>query len=216
MKPIIKSVITDPTHTVAIDWDAIHAQLKDNKNALTQDYSQDPADIQSILHARAVLLAKETSPSHEPVDSIEVIEFEMGAEYYAVESSFIQEVYSLNDLTPLPCVPPYVVGIINIRGQIISVIDLRIVFGLVATGFTDFHQVILLSSEFMSFGILAEKVSGTRVVDLSKLQISMPTLTGSQNAYLKGITTEQIVILDAKKLLADLGLVVNEQVGTAF
>lgn len=214
MKPTIKPIITDTTRSKAIDWKAMHAQLKANQNALTQVCPPDPAEVQSILHKRAVSLAQKTNPSLGHVNNIQVLEFEMGSEHYAVASNFIQKVYLLNDLTFLPCVPPYVIGIINVRGQIISVIDLRKVFGLSDTGLTDLHQVILLHYESMEFGILTDKVIGMRMVDLSKLQTSMPTLVGARNAHLKGITTEQIVILDAEKLLADLSLVVNEQVDT--
>lgn len=171
--------------------------------------------INEILHQRAVALAEKITPMQKIENGLQVIEFELGGELYGIESHFMQKTYSLNDLTFLPCVPAFVMGIINVRGQIISVIDLRKILGLPDRGITDLKQVILLRSKSMEFAILADKVIGMRRIDLNHLQTSLATLNATQNSYLKGITLEQLVILDAEKLLSDVNLVVNEQVGTS-
>lgn len=167
----------------------------------------------AILKARALALAQEINTSEDPADSIEVIEFEVASEMYALESCFIQEVYPFNNLTPLPCVPDHVMGIINVRGQIWSVIDIKKFFDLADTGVKELNKVILLRSESMSFGILADRVIGMRMVAVGDLQ--MPSmLTGIRDTYLKGITAERTTLLDANKLLSDIGLVVDEHVNT--
>jgi len=65
----------------------------------------------------------------------------------------------------------------------------------------------------MVFGILADAILGVRRISLAEIQPSLPTLTGIREKYLKGITPERTVILDAGKLLADEEIVVQEQVG---
>jgi purine-binding chemotaxis protein CheW len=64
----------------------------------------------------------------------------------------------------------------------------------------------------MLFGILADAVLGVRRVSVAELQPSLPTLTAVREAYLRGVTAERTVILDAAKLLADERIVVQEQV----
>jgi purine-binding chemotaxis protein CheW len=131
---------------------------------------------------------------------------------YGVESLYVREVYPLKELTPLPCTPPFVLGIINVRGQILSVVDLRQFFDLPAQRLTDLNKVIVLHDGTMAFGILADAILGVRVIPPDGVQPSLPTLTGIRAAYLKGVTGERLVILDAAKLLTDKALIVFEEV----
>src|SRR6267154_1771217 len=98
-------------------------------------------------------------------------------EHYAVESSFVREVYPLKELTPVLGVPAFVLGVINVRGQSVSVIDPKQFFGLPEKGLTDLNKVILITDGTMEFGLLADAVLGLRHVPLKELQKSLPTLT---------------------------------------
>jgi purine-binding chemotaxis protein CheW len=118
----------------------------------------------------------------------------------------------LRAFTPLPCTPSFVLGIINIRSQILSVIDLKKFFDLPDRGLTDLNKVIVVHDDRMTFGILADAVLAVRSIPLDDMQPSLPTLTGIREAYLKGVTSERLVILDAGKLLADTTLIVLEEV----
>lgn len=140
------------------------------------------------------------------------MEFLLAHETYGVESSYVREVYPLRAFTPLPCTPSFVLGIINIRSQILSVIDLKKFFDLPDRGLTDLNKVIVVHDDRMTFGILADAVLAVRSIPLDDMQPSLPTLTGIREAYLKGVTSERLVILDAGKLLADTTLIVLEEV----
>ena len=123
----------------------------------------------------------------------------------------MREVYPLNDLTPVPCTPPFVLGIINVRGQIISVIDLKKLFGLPEKGLGDFNKVIILKSDTMEFGVLADVIVGFRTMPLAGLQQIIPTLTGVREEYLLGVTEDRLIVLDAEKILSDEKIVINEE-----
>jgi purine-binding chemotaxis protein CheW len=103
-----------------------------------------------------------------------------------------------------------VLGIINIRGEILSIIDLRKFFGLSETGLSDLNRVIILSSGDMEFGVLADAITVVRKVSLESLQPPPPTFTGLRREYLKGVSPERTAILDAAKILNDPRIVVNE------
>lgn len=170
------------------------------------------SEMKRILRARAEALAREPAPAQAAAGHIEVVEFVLAYERYGVETRYVREVYPLENLTPLPCTPAFILGIVNLRGENLSVVDLKKFFELPEKGLTDLHKVIVLEAENMRFGILADAVPGVRRVSLDDIQPSLPTLTGVREAYLKGVTTERMVILDADRLLADERIIVREQV----
>ena len=173
-----------------------------------------PKGKMKILKARAKLLAREPERQKEAETYLEVVEFLLAYETYAVESAYIREVYQLKDLTPIPCTPPFVLGVTNVRGNILSVIDIKKFFDLPSKGLGDLNKIIILQSKKMEFGILADKILGTRSIPESGIQPSLPTLTDIRARYTKGVTGERLVILDAGKLLSDKTLIVHEEVET--
>ena len=162
-----------------------------------------------ILRDRAEALAR-SSADREGLDAqLTVVEFMLAHERYALELYCIREVYPLKDLTLLPGVPDFILGIVNVRGQILSIVDIRRFFELPERGLTNLNQVIILQSDDMEFGILADEILGTTSIPRSAIQTSLPTLTGIRAAYLKGVTGDRLVILDGEKILADEKMVVQ-------
>ncbi|MBI1814164.1 MAG: purine-binding chemotaxis protein CheW [Deltaproteobacteria bacterium] len=168
------------------------------------------ADERRILRQRALALAQE--PAREATDPpLEIVTFLLAHEQYAIEANFVREVYPLTDLVPLPCTPPFVVGVINVRGQILSVIDLKRFFAVPDQGATDLNKVIILQSHDLEVGILADAIVGTRSLPPSALQSPPPTLTGVRAEYLKGVTSEPLMVLDATAILSDERLIVRDE-----
>jgi purine-binding chemotaxis protein CheW len=196
----------------AVDWRDVERRLEAARTAIEHVWTPSPEQTQRTLKARALALAEEPVPAEAADEHIEVVEFILAHERYAVESQFVREVYPLENLTPLPCAPGFVLGIVNVRGEILSVIDLKKFFELPEKGLTDLNKVIVLQSDNMLFGILADAIVGVRRIPLTDIQPSLPTLTGVREDYLRGVTAERLVVLDADKLLADEGIVVQEQV----
>jgi purine-binding chemotaxis protein CheW len=172
-----------------------------------------PAEKKGILRKRAKVLAKELEPEQDAGAILDILEFRLNYETYAIELRWVAETYPLKELTPLPCIPPFVAGIINVRGRILSVIDIRKFFDLPEKGLTDLNKVIIVHDGEMEFGILADEILGTRSIPLAEMQPPLPTLTGIREEYLKGLTRERTAILDVKRLLGDKNLVVNEEIG---
>jgi purine-binding chemotaxis protein CheW len=164
------------------------------------------------LKARAQALARPFAPTEQTGDRLDVIEFRLAQEHYAIEQPHVQEVCPFESLTPLPCVPAHIMGIVNLRGQVLPVINLKKFFDLPETGITDLHMIIVVRAADVEVGILADTVIGMRAIPTDALQPSLPTLTGIRAQYLKGIGPGQIVVLDAPKILEDPRLVINEEV----
>jgi purine-binding chemotaxis protein CheW len=167
-----------------------------------------------ILRTRARALAR--TPPRAPAAGamLELLEFRLASERYAVESVFVQDVHPLRDLTPLPCTPPFVLGIVNVRGRILPVLDLKKFFDLPECGLTDLHRIILVRGNNLELGLLADVIVGVRSVEADSLQPSLPTLTGIRADFLKGVTDERLVVLDLDRILRDPKIVVHEEVET--
>jgi purine-binding chemotaxis protein CheW len=195
-----------------IDWGAVHRRLEAVRTTVERGWTPTVEEKKRILQARAKALAQEPAREEAAQEALEVVEFLLAYERYGIESSYVREVYPLKELTPLPGTPSFVLGIINERGQILSVIDLKKFFDLPEKGLTDLNRVIIVRNDHMEFGILADTILGVRAIPFTDLQPSLPTLTGIREEYLKGVTGERVVILDAEKLLSDKKMIVQEEV----
>jgi purine-binding chemotaxis protein CheW len=212
---------TDPAlnrgREIHFDWNQLHRRLEASDTALQRRLTPSAEERQKILHARARLLAGSgKAEAKSPRQSLEVVEFILGPEHYGLESSYIREIHPLTEFTPLPCTPAFVLGLVNVRGQILSIIDIKKLFDLPAKGLTDLNKVIVVHADHMELGILADVILGVRSITLEELQPALPTLTGIREEYLKGITRDPMVVLDAAKILADEKILVNDEVDTTI
>jgi len=195
-----------------IDWNEVKQRLETARVAIERIWAPTAEETKRVLEERAKALAREPARAEAADEWIEIVEFTLAHERYAIASEHVREVYPLEELTPLPCTPTFVLGIVNLRGEILSIIDIKEFFDLPKKGLTDLNKVIVLESEDMMFGIVADAIGGVRRILRTDIQPSLPTLTGIREDYLQGVTAERIVVLDAGKLLSDEKLIVNEQV----
>src|SRR5258706_6075135 len=193
-----------------VDWSEIHRRVERAQSAREQATKPTGDEKRITLRARAKALAGERNAEQDGQTWLEVIEFVVAYETFAIESSYVREVYPLKELTQLPGTPDFVLGVINVRGQIVSVVDPKQFFGLPQKGLTDLNKVILISDGKMEFGLLADAVIGLRRIPLEELQPSLPTLTGLRAELLKGVTSERLVVLDAARVLSDKRLIVQQ------
>jgi purine-binding chemotaxis protein CheW len=190
---------------------AIERQVSASQTASSR--ASNEQEKKRILHERAQILAqKPKRDANGGAAYLSVVLFSLADETYALELGHVREVYTLEDLTPLPCTPPFIIGIINVRGQIFSVVDLKKLFNLPDQERTDLSKAILIEAGGMAFGVLANLILGVQSISLKAIQPPPPTLTGFQAEYVKGITNEPVIILNALKILADERLVVYEEV----
>jgi purine-binding chemotaxis protein CheW len=194
-----------------IDWSEIHKRVETTREALAQGVAPSAAESQGILRMRARALAREPKQAAFDTELIEIVEFRLATEIYGLESGYVREVYPLKEFTPLPGVPPFVLGIVNVRGQILSIIDLKKFFDLPEKGLGQLNKLIILRSEQMEFGILADDILGARSIALDALQATPTTVSGIGAEYLRGVTAERVIILDAKKILTDEQIVVHQE-----
>lgn len=170
---------------------------------------KDPEFVKSELKRRASLLAQAPQEAPAIEDQIEVMPFQLASERYALETRYIREVWPLTSCLPIPHTPPFVLGVTNVHGGICSIIDLKQFFSLPADGITNLNKLIILENDAMCFGILADDVFGTEMLAKSGLS-SADEWRDIDSTYLTGITRDRMVVLDAKKILTDKRLIIDE------
>jgi purine-binding chemotaxis protein CheW len=163
---------------------------------------------QEILNRRAIKLARPT-PKNIP-GALEVLVFKLSSEYYGIETIFIQEAYPLKNFVQLPCVPPFVFGIMNVRRHILSIVNLKVFFDLPEVEITSQNKVIIISNEEFEYGILVDEILEVQKVPAESLQPALPTMAGIREEFLKGITSEGLIILSAAKLLSDKTIILQK------
>lgn len=169
------------------------------------------SEIKNILRERAKKLAmKKEEKKH--TDEIEVLQFFLSSETYAFETKYVKEVIQLKEVTPLPLTPNFMLGIINVRGALVSVIDLRKFFDIPSNALSNLNRVLLLQEGEIVVGVLADSIGGVINVDKKNITKTLPTLKGIREDFLLGITPERMVIIDTQKLLSDPKLIINDEI----
>jgi len=167
-----------------------------------------------ILQSRSKELADELFEQSNDAEYFEVVEFILSFEKYAIESLFVSEVTPLKDFTPVPCTPSFVLGITNIRGKMISIIDIKKFFNLLEKRLTNLNRVIVVKTPEMELGILADSIMGVRLISRNDIQPSLPTLTDIGSEFIQGVTEDRTIILDIEKILCYPKIIVHQEIDT--
>ncbi len=138
--------------------------------------------------------------------SLQCVTFTLEDETYGINVMQVQEVLRELEVAPVPGAPPYVLGIINLRGNVVSVIDARTRFGLPTKESDDMTRIIVIEAQQQILGILVDSVA--EVVDIQRGEIDTAPNVGNAETskYIDGVVSrgEQLLILvDLNKLLTE-------------
>jgi purine-binding chemotaxis protein CheW len=195
-----------------VDWDRVKQRLAAAEEALARGFAPTDEERRRIAQARADAVAQQRLATPQPGQGIEVVEFVLAGQHYAVEAKWVREVQPLKELTPLPCTPAFVSGMIHAHGRILALIDLKTFFELPESGLTDLNKVIILQQADTEFGILAERIVGVRRLPTASIRASSFSTPDKRSRYLRGEAPGPLMVLDAGLLLSDPSIVVDEEV----
>jgi len=195
-----------------IDWQEVHARLEQERRAVEATERLSPEEASRILKERARALARPVEEAVTQAEGLELLVFSVGAERYGIETDHVVEVIPLRELTPVPCTPASILGVVNHRGRILPVLDLRRLFDLADQGVAEGSRVVAVEARGMTFGIFAGAVTGTVRVAGDEVAPSPATSAADRQGLIRGVTGEMVAVLDLDALSRDPRITVNEEV----
>ncbi|BCX81601.1 purine-binding chemotaxis protein CheW [Methylomarinovum caldicuralii] len=137
---------------------------------------------------------------------IQWVTFRLGEETYGINVMQVQEVLRVSEIAPVPGAPDYVIGIINLRGNVVTVIDTRARFGLPSKEPDDLSRIVIIESNNQVIGILVDSVA--EVVELRGDEIEVAPNMGNEESarYIQGVSSrkgELLILVDLNKLLTE-------------
>ena len=134
------------------------------------------------------------------------VTFKLDNETYGIDVMQIREVLRGTEISPVPGAPPFVLGIINLRGNVVAIVDTRSRFGLPAHKMDDASRILILESGDYVVGFLVDSVH--EVVELKSSSIEPAPDTGSATAtrFITGLCNREeglLILVDAQKMLSE-------------
>ncbi len=134
------------------------------------------------------------------------VTFRLDNETYGINVMQVREVLRYTEIAPVPGAPPYVLGIINLRGNVVTVIDTRLRFGLMSTDVTDHTRIIVIETENQVVGILVDAVAEVVYLRQSEIE-STPNVGNEETAkFIQGVchkNDELLILIDLEKLMTE-------------
>jgi purine-binding chemotaxis protein CheW len=161
-----------------------------------------------------VAAAREEVTESRAEQALQILSFTLSEEWYGFRLPSLVEIIGGVDPTPIPFTPPFIPGVINHRGTIVSVVDLKKVFGLPSRYRREKGRVILVGSKGAVVGFQVDSISD--VIDVTESQIEPPlsTIEKVKADYMEGCVRLQrglLVLLDAEALIHELQAVPDQR-----
>jgi len=185
-----------------IDWDLVRSRLRSSERALEEAMTESPERIDAAYRARAVRLAKGRAEApHAAV--LTVMVFRLGQGRYAIEMKDVAEAVRLERCTPVPGSPPVFAGVVNLRGELLAVVDLARLLALPEGGDpgnkgNDPGFALLLRRRGQGIGLKVDRIEGLR--EIGSDELALP----SEGKYVTGLAPGTLMLLSVDAVLAEV------------
>jgi len=162
-----------------------------------------PERARAILEERARVLARVPERPVVAERVLSVATFKLGAGRYAIEARTVREVGRLQQFSPVPGLPDFVVGVTNLRGEVLAVIDLGGLLGIAGVRRGEGSRLIVLGEEDAELAIVADETDEVVSVAADAVHPPPAHLAKDERAFVRGVTADGLVVLDGPALLSD-------------
>jgi purine-binding chemotaxis protein CheW len=197
---------------------------------LVEENELSPELLETVWKRRGDHLAQ-TLDQKEEGEQIQLLIFRLGREYYGIEAQYVFDIRLIKDITLVPRVPDWVVGVVTIRGQILSVIDLRRYFKLPAAAASETKDQgdnyvtapyqVSVETPAMDSVLLVDEVLSVESLAVNQIKVHTEVLGEMRPEYVRGIINYThpktdymsiLIVLNLTALLADKSLIIEEKV----
>jgi len=134
------------------------------------------------------------------------VTFKLEGEAYGINVMQVQEVLRVSEITPVPGAPSYILGIINLRGNVVTVLDTRMRFGLPMYETDDASRVVIVESNGNVLGILVDSVAEVVYLRSSEIESAPNVGNDESSKYIQGVYSNEgnlLILVDVNKLLSN-------------
>ncbi len=138
-------------------------------------------------------------------ETIQVVSFKLGSEEYGVDIAQVQEINRMVAVTHVPRAPQFMEGVINLRGQLIPIIDLRARFGMPRAEHTKNTRIVVTEIGAKRVGMVVDSVSEVLRLPVDQIEDAPEMLTGVDTEYIRGvgkIEDRLIILLDLARIIS--------------
>ncbi len=211
------------------DWEVVRRRVTEATMAMEESIEVSPEELERIWARRAMELAQ-VPVEEDKGEQIRLVLIRLGNEIYGIDAQYVYYVKRVEMITLVPRVPEWVIGVVNLRGRILSVVELRSFFGLPPAQVDeddelDEEQVpylVVLETPEMEIVLLVDDVLTVESVSAGQIQDTTGTVRGLRPEYVRGMATCRIsddqeddimvIVLDLKALLTDERLIIHEKI----
>jgi purine-binding chemotaxis protein CheW len=136
--------------------------------------------------------------------TLQIVSFRLANEEYGIEITKIQEIILIGEVTRIPQTPDYIKGLINLRSNVITVVDLRQRFGMECTDYTDATRIMVVNIQGRTIGMIVDAVSEVLRVNNNQLSPPPPVVAALGRTYITGlakIKDRLLIMLNIDELL---------------
>jgi purine-binding chemotaxis protein CheW len=183
-------------------WGRIREALAGNAG----EPANDESTLRALWRKRARDLARPVTQEDEGLLWGKFIVLRAGKERYAFRVDDVEEVMRVPPITPVPCVPPHFLGVVNRRGNILPVVDLKVFFGEERTSPTRNSRVVVLSRSRLSLGLLVEGADKILGIPEESIRPPLRNRENLHDEFCAGVMTLErkvVVLIDSWRLLQD-------------
>jgi len=138
----------------------------------------------------------------------QLVVFALASEYYGVDIGDVREIIRMQNITRVPGAPPFVEGVINLRGKVVPVVDLRKRLQLKVGDQTKDSRIVVIDLQGKDMGVIVDGVNEVLRIQLSAVEPPSSLVTNAESDYLRGIAkleNKMIILLDLSKVLSGIG-----------
>ena len=164
----------------------------------------------AILDERAAFLAQAPVAASKRENQLDILEVIISGEHFAFEARYVREASKLGTLTPLPNTPEFIVGLMNFRGQILPLLDLRKFLELTPKESSNTEKmVVVVQSDESQAGITVDEIVGINSITEASLQSPKQLVSGTLAPLLRGVKENMLAVLDVNALFNDPRIIVE-------
>lgn len=139
-------------------------------------------------------------------ETLQCVTFRLDAETYAIDVMQVREVLRTGEIVPVPGSPPFVLGIINLRGNVVTVMDARMRFGLEPCDVGDTRRIVIIESGDQIMGIQVDSVAEVIEIPVAEMEPAPAVGNDESHCYIQGVVSRDedlVIVVDLNRLLSE-------------